>query len=276
MSTRLRYLYRAYRYRFRVDPAEIRFIRQCLRPGQVAVDIGCHKGAYAYWMRRSVGPSGIVYAFEPQPQQVTYLRDAFAAMQYDNVVLVPMAVSNKCGQMPLYLPATSTHLASLEPTSHKRTGWALPTTACPSKAVGSAHPRSAPCSQLSVDVTTLDEFFVDSKRKTEVNDAAVGGPHVLKIDVEGHELAVLEGAHQILEMRHPSILVECEARHRADGDPRPVFDFLESHGYAGSFFTNGRRRPLAEFDPMVHQRLESASETLPPGYVNNFAFEKSS
>src|SRR3954466_11879036 len=104
MSVRLRYLYRAYLYRFRVDPAEIRFVRKCLQPGQVAVDIGCHKGAYTYWMRRRVGPSGVVYAFEPQPRQVAYLREAFSAMSYDNVEIVPLALSDKSGQLPLYTP----------------------------------------------------------------------------------------------------------------------------------------------------------------------------
>ena len=66
MSTKFRYLYRAYRYRYRVDRAELRFVRESLEPGQVAVDIGCHKGAYTYWMRRQVGPNGMVFAFEPQ------------------------------------------------------------------------------------------------------------------------------------------------------------------------------------------------------------------
>ena len=55
MDTTLRYLYRALRYRLWVDPAELRFIREKLRPGQVAVDVGCHKGAYTYWLRRWVG-----------------------------------------------------------------------------------------------------------------------------------------------------------------------------------------------------------------------------
>src|SRR5262245_12510548 len=114
MSVRLKYLYRAYRYRFRVDPAEIRFVRQSLQPGQVAVDIGCHKGAYTYWMRRRVGPSGAVYAFEPQPKQVAYLRQAFSAMNYDNVEIVPMALSNKSGELPLYTTTVSTHFATLE------------------------------------------------------------------------------------------------------------------------------------------------------------------
>src|SRR6478736_6593931 len=139
MSVRLKYLYRAYRYRFRVDPAEIRFVRQSLRPGQIAADIGCHKGAYTYWMRRCVGPRGAVYAFEPQPGQVAYLREAFSAMGYDNVELVPMAVSDKCGQLPLYTPTISTHFASLEPRGESASG--RPSVG---ERAGSGDPRTTP------------------------------------------------------------------------------------------------------------------------------------
>jgi hypothetical protein len=115
-----------------------------------------------------------------------------------------------------------------------------------------------------VDVTTLDDFFAERPH----------GPNYLKIDVEGHELAVLNGARRTLATYRPTILVECEARHRPDADVRPVFEFLQSLGYTGSFFLNRGRRPLAEFDPAVHQRLDPAKpERLPRGYVNNFAFE---
>ena len=119
----------------------------------------------------------------------------------------------------------------------------------------------APCSTL-VDVTTLDAFFATQDR----------APNFLKIDVEGHELAVLEGARHTLEAHRPALLIECEARHRADGDVRPVFDLLHSHGYNGTFFHNGRRRPLADFDPAKHQRIEPSATAPPRGYVNNFAF----
>jgi FkbM family methyltransferase len=256
MSVRLRYIYRAYRYRFRVDPAEVRFVRRSLHHGQVAVDIGCHKGAYTYWMRRCVGPSGAVYAFEPQPRQVGYLREAFSVMRYDNVELVPMAVSDRCGQLPLYTPEASSHFASLEANSEKRRGNSV------NLADATVATSRGPRSEL-VDVTTLDEFF-SGKRKP---------PHFLKIDVEGHELPVLEGGRRTLELHHPTILVECEARHRADGDVRPVFNLLELLGYAGSFFCNGARHPLAEFDAAVHQRIDPNMDRLPSGYANNFAFE---
>lgn len=259
MYTKLRYLYRAYRYRLRVNPAELRFVCQCLRPGQVAVDVGCHKGAYTYWMCRRIGPSGVVYAFEPQPRQVAYLRAAFSAMRYDNVVLAPMAVSDHCGEMPLYLPAAAagrTHAASLERDANKSVGGVDPTNT----------------SQV-VDVTTLDDFFASASQTAGANEP-LRGPAFLKIDVEGHELAVLNGTRHTLETHRPTILVECEARHRPDHDVRPVFVLLESLGYTGSFFLNRARRPLTEFDPAVHQRLDRADpERLPRGYVNNFAFE---
>ena len=128
--------------------------------------------------------------------------------------------------------------------------------------VAPCSPPYPPGSSLSVATTTLDAFFADQPR----------GPNFLKIDVEGHELAVLHGGRETLEAHRPTLLIECEARHRPDGDVRPVFDLLESLGYQGTFFHNGRRRPLAEFDPAVHQQVDPNSDRLPHGYVNNFAF----
>jgi FkbM family methyltransferase len=245
MHTRLRYLYRAYRYRWRVDPAELKFICRRLRPGQVAVDVGCHKGAYTYWMRRRVGPTGSVVAFEPQPQQVDYLRGVFAAMGYRNVALEPKALSDAPGRLPLYIPIGPglTHAASL--------------------VRGKA--EHGPCQAIEVEVTTFDATFANCPR----------GPDLVKIDVEGQESAVLAGARQTLQTYRPTLLVECEVRHRPDGNVRPVFEFLHSLGYEGSFFLAGRRLPLARFDPAVHQRLDPVTGRPAPGYANNFAFEHS-
>lgn len=249
MGMRLKYLYRAFRYRYRVDPAELRFIGARLRPGQVAVDAGCHKGAYTYWMRRRVGASGTVLAFEPQPSQVAYLEQAFRAMRYRNVTLVPKALSSVPGRLQLNIPVgagASTHGASLV---HK-------------DAPGGAW------NSIEVDVTTLDTVFFGA------DSDGLGRCDFIKIDVEGHELAVLEGAARLVDEYHPALLVECEARHRADGDTRPVFDFFQSRGYSGSFFCSGRRRPLAEFRQEEHQPRIARNEKPPEGYVNNFAFER--
>jgi len=204
MSVKLRFLYRALRYRLHVDPAEIHFVCSQLQPGQIAADIGCHKGAYSYWMRRRVGEQGRVYAFEPQPQQVAYLRRAFAAMRYQNVEIVPMAVSNTCGQLLLHYPdgADHTHAASLE--AHYAHDGAMSADA----PVSTACPTS-----IEVQGTTLDTFFAEREP-----------PDFLKIDVEGHEMAVLDGACDMLARNRPTLLVECEARHRSDGSVLAVFD----------------------------------------------------
>ena len=59
-SFKLRYLYRAWRYRLKLDPAEIKAILVNLAPGDVAIDIGAHKGAYTYWLQKRVSDSGRV------------------------------------------------------------------------------------------------------------------------------------------------------------------------------------------------------------------------
>ena len=52
IKERFRFLWRAWRYRWLLDPAEIRAIRARLQPGDFAIDIGVHKGAYSYWMAK--------------------------------------------------------------------------------------------------------------------------------------------------------------------------------------------------------------------------------
>ena len=49
----------------------------------------------------------------------------------------------------------------------------------------------------------------------------------MKIDVEGHESAVLAGGRSTLETYHPTILVECEARHRPDNDVNSFCNSLQ-------------------------------------------------
>ena len=138
MSAKLRYLYRAWRYRLFVDPAELRFVRRHLQPGQVAVDVGCHKGAYTYWLERWVGAAGEVIAFEPQPRQAEYLQQMFRSMDYSNVTLVPSGLSDRSDRLRLH-----------SPTAHGEPHEATFVTAA-------AQPA---CATIEVEVTTLDEHF---------------------------------------------------------------------------------------------------------------------
>ena len=91
---RLRLLYRAYRYRWKNDPAEIAFVRAHVRPGSIALDVGAHKGGYTYWLAHGVGPNGHVYAFEPQPRLAAALR---ASLDPSRVTVENAGVSDREG-----------------------------------------------------------------------------------------------------------------------------------------------------------------------------------
>ena len=54
----LQFIYRAWRYRVKLEPKEISFMIRSLSSGDRVVDIGAHKGAYTYWMQKAVGPNG--------------------------------------------------------------------------------------------------------------------------------------------------------------------------------------------------------------------------
>jgi len=117
-------------------------------------------------------------------------------------------------------------------------------------------------------------FTIPCRRLDTFDLSNVG---VIKIDVEGHELAVLEGAQTLLLKDHPSLMIEAEERHRP-GTVREISSYLANFGYLGFFLVGRRLRPIAEFDVARYQNAGSISlsEVL-PGYVyaNNFVFVKS-
>jgi FkbM family methyltransferase len=97
----------------------------------------------------------------------------------------------------------------------------------------------------------------------------------VKIDVEGHELSVLEGAVGLVERCEPVFLVEAEDRHRENATDS-VFSFFADRYYDGFFIDDGDVLPVGEFDADVFQDVEAL---LPNGgrksgrsYVNNFFF----
>ena len=208
-----------------------------LAPGDRAVDVGANKGAYLYWMRRAVGPAGAVYAFEPQPGLARYLESARACMGWENVSVREVALSDSAQRKALHVP-----------------GWENSPGASLEAAVGGA--------EREVDADTLDRQL-----------AGAGPIRLVKVDVEGHELAVFRGASQTLSASRPVLLFESEMRHLGGRSPHEVFAFLIGLGYRGAFFSPAGLRPIGEFDPSVHQRCGPGRFWEAPGYCNNFLFE---
>lgn len=234
-TDRLRWIYRAYRYRYKLEKQEIRQVLDHLEPGDVAVDVGAHKGAFTYWMRKAVGDTGRVFAFEPQPVLARRLHALTESSSIDNVIVENLGVSSSAGTMLLNVPGTgSSPGASLE-----------------AGAVGD-HAQSYP-----VEVVTLDDYF---------DDTMAGRIRLIKCDAEGHELEVFRGAEQLLRKFRPALLFECERRHRASGSVGEVFSYLESLGFQGFFVDRDGVKDISGFQPDLHQVRGG------PAYINNFLF----
>jgi len=100
----------------------------------------------------------------------------------------------------------------------------------------------------------------------------------IKIDVEGHEEAVLAGAGETLSRAKPVLLIEIEERHNPGGLDR-IAKSLSLLGYTGYFFYEREQYDLAQFAPEIHQVAENVTigETnrRKLNYVNNFLFRAS-
>ena len=82
---------------------ETDLFRQALKPGMQVLDIGAHIGYYTLLAAKAVGPSGHVYAFEPEPRNNALLRKNVAANSLKNVSIVDVAASDKAGTHDFYL-----------------------------------------------------------------------------------------------------------------------------------------------------------------------------
>ncbi|MDF1836285.1 MAG: FkbM family methyltransferase [Planctomycetota bacterium] len=246
---RLRFYWRARKFLRKWDPAEIRAMLGILKPGDVAFDVGCHKGGWLYWMRRAVGPTGQVYAFEPQPELAAYLTDIVQAFGWQNVFVHTCALGSGQGHSTLHVPdstgATSAS-ASLVPE------------------VASSEARES-ADVLEVEIQSLDGL---------VQRLGLKRLDFLKVDVEGFEWDALEGAKETLAKLQPSVMVESEERHLrpTHRNTAQVFDQVLVHGYEGYFFPMGGKAPLREFDASIHQNEEGPRFWDRESYANNFLF----
>ncbi len=216
------------------EEAEQELLPWACERAQLSVDVGAANGTYlAYLVLYSAG----VVAFEPRPDAAARLRAQFGATARTR--LEEVALSDEAGtaeiRIPLQRPMRGTIAGSnrLEGASEV-----------------SLHP---------VRCARLDDYRLDP----------VG---FIKIDVEGHERAVLAGARDTIGKYQPIALVEAEERHCA-GSVAGVARFFEEFGYHGYFLLEGRLRPIAEFEPATHQD----GSHLPNGkragiYINNFLF----
>lgn len=147
---------------------EMRFVRdRMVRPGAKVIECGAHHGCNTIMLSRWVGDGGSVYACEPMPDNIRVIERNLELNEIKNVRIVPRALGPSSGSVRFRTQTNSAPLGN----------------------------RTAP--GLAVDMTTIDEL----------SEAEGLVPDLIKLDVEGYEIDLLEGASRALQ-RRPALLVE--------------------------------------------------------------------
>ncbi len=167
------------------------YFSKTISPGMFVADIGANIGHLTLIAAEQVGKTGHVYAFEPDPQCFAILKKNVEANTHKNVSLLEMAVSNSNGYQTLYANNNFTSAGSL---SRENLSSSL-------KSHGKDNER---------DENEYREYSVNSVRLDDYFDQHVGTMKldVLKMNIQGAEGLVLEGAKRLLQKSSPTIIME--------------------------------------------------------------------
>ncbi len=204
----------------RRERASMELLARIVRPGDVAVDIGCHIGYIGMFLASRVGTTGHVYCFEPGRNNFPYTSQNLGGRA--NVTLWQQGVGDHCGQLEFVIEGLSgqnnSFLKNYECVDLQQTSQGLP----------------ANVQVDLIDVVTLDNLM-----------DRVGRIDFVKIDAEGFEWPVVQGAQRLLSTQAPKVVLEMQY------DRQVLFENLTRHGYR--LFTAGLREIKApeEFAPNI-------------------------
>lgn len=196
-------------------------MNRILRPGMVVIDVGANIGEITLTAARRVGVGGRVYAFEPMKVLFAQLIENLSVNSVAQVTPIEKGLSHTSGTATIYTAAAQFE----DGTWHDGLGTLYPTT---SRSIAAG----------DIVLTTLDEFC--SASYIEKID-------LLKIDVEGAELAVIKGGLTAITRFQPFLIVEIQADTSvgAGNCSKDVTSLLMSLGY--KLFVIGRKAKLRAF-----------------------------
>jgi FkbM family methyltransferase len=239
----------------REDEGLTHLLRRFLREGDTFFDVGANLGYYTCTAARVCGPSGQVHAFEPQARMVAHLRESLRLNGFAAGARVCHAAvsARHGGTIPLFFaqdPLQQTSVPSLF-----------------------QHEWLAGGSREDVPAVSLDGY---------IRDHGIARVDLVKLDVEGAELMVLEGLRDTLAHIPPEALVievlperlhfgEIEPGKALRPDPHAgraadIVALLAEYGYAPHHITpDGLLGAAFTLDEMARVRVPTNVLFVRPG-----------
>ncbi len=153
---------------------DLHVVKKMIKPGDIVVDVGAHEGFFSLLLSQSVGNDGKVFACEPNPENLRFLRENIRINAMANIKIIPCAIGNEKAERLFYFSDGLGAWGSLD------NQW-----------------KVAERSE-KVQVDTLDNILA----------AESGRIAFMKIDTEGNDFNVLLGSETILTRDKPHICVE--------------------------------------------------------------------
>jgi FkbM family methyltransferase len=165
------------------EPDISNVLLRVLKPGDLFVDVGANIGIFSVLARLLVGDTGNAVAFEPAEKNLLQLRRNLELNGMTDVATVPKIVSNRPGTADLFLCSDNGGGHSIWPPGN------FP-----------PNERSRQSSEaVPTDVTTLDIALAELMPGR--------APKLIKIDTEGAEQMVLEGAERLLSSGNTPFII---------------------------------------------------------------------
>lgn len=185
------------------EPLTTKMLFNYIQSGWIVIDVGSNIGYYALLESRLVGKKGKVIAIEPVPQNFEFLVRNVELNQAANIFCLNYAISNKIGHIKMIVPSYS--------------NWCKIFTGQIDELLKNEKYR-----MIEVPVITIDKLVRSLKLRTV---------DLIRIDVEGHEKAVIEGAKNTIKRHHPDVLVEIHTKYLGKKGTKDFLDFLKNEGY---------------------------------------------
>ena len=184
-----------------------------------AIDVGVYRGVYSYEMSKY---SKIVHSFEPNPVIFKHINDNLKKIS-KNIILYNYALSDKNGTLELKIPIRNKKYGKDNFEEYYLMGRAT------------VHEKNK--------FQDYESFKINSKKIDDINFK--NKISFIKIDVEGHEIEVIDGAKLTIKRNKPTLLVEIEEQHSKKKVDESI-NYINKLGYKSFYYEKDSLKNTSE------------------------------